>query len=134
MTTIVVARKCGVPLCAAHEVLLTRSIFVIPLIGDGNANRTVNITTASLSLHVTSYWTAQLQNIPRFWDITLCDSLKPTDVSKEHTASIFSFEYADKYTSAKADGKPAFTLISCSVYSKLKMEALRSSEMSLDFK
>jgi hypothetical protein len=45
---------------------------------------------------------------------------KPSDVSEKHTASIFGLP-------------PASTLVSCSAYSTLKMEAICSSETLVDF-
>jgi hypothetical protein len=63
--------------------------------------------------------------------------LSSTYVSEEHIASIFRVEeYAEQETSLKAKLclPPALTLVSCSAYySTLKMEAICSSEASVDF-
>jgi hypothetical protein len=50
-------------------------------------------------------------------------AVKSTDASEERIASIFRVECLP----------PAFTLVSCSAYSALKLEAICSSEMSVDF-
>jgi hypothetical protein len=53
-----------------------------------------------------------------FWDITPCSPLK------------FNRRFAETYLLGLW---PAFTLVSCSAYSTLKMESICSSEISVDF-
>jgi hypothetical protein len=60
---------------------------------------------------------------------------KSTDLSEEYIASIFRVEYAKQNSSVKG-GKlltTAFTLVYCSAYSTLKMEAVCFSKTSVEF-
>jgi hypothetical protein len=64
-----------------------------------------------------------------FWDITPCNSLK---VNRRFGGTYCFYLHAEEPASS-AGFPPAFTLVSCSAYSTLKMEATRSSETSVNF-
>jgi hypothetical protein len=74
-------------------------------------------------------FTFKLQTSGIWWNVSCW---KSTDVSEEYIASIFRIELAEQDTSVKTGGN-AFSLVSCSAYSAVKMEAICSSEISTDF-
>jgi hypothetical protein len=96
--------------------------------GGGDTSHTSNLETVRLvGIEVL---TAVVMKSTIFWDITPCSLLKVN----RRFGGTYRLHLQGRRTSRASNLPPAFTLVSCSVHSStLKMEAICSSETSIDF-